>query len=66
MGAIVVWLLLLNSLVAVAKVAVDGDSNCKEAIQSIEATLVVTLETKFQQLKLDRNKGKVLSMKYNW
>ena len=38
MRSIVVWLLLLNDLVAVPNVAVDSDSNCNEAIQSLEAT----------------------------
>ena len=57
MRSIVVWLLLLNDLVAVPNVAVDSDSNCNEAIQSLEATLVATLETKSEQLKAEIKKN---------
>ena len=57
MRSIVLWLLLFNGLVAAADVAVDGDSNCNEAIQSLQATLVATLDTKFEQLKAEINEN---------
>ena len=53
MRFIVVWHLLLSVLVNVTSIAVDGNSNCTEAIQSLETTLVATLEKKFEQLKAE-------------
>ena len=53
MRSIVVWLLLIFVLLAVVSTAVNGDSICNEAIESLEATLVATLEAKFDQLKAE-------------
>ena len=53
MRSTVVWLLLLFVLVAVPSKTVDSDSYCKEDIESLEVTLLDTLETKFEQLKAE-------------
>ena len=53
MRSIVVLLLLLSVLFDVTSIAVDGNPNCTEAIESLEATLVATLETKFEQLRAE-------------
>jgi len=53
MRSFVVLLLLLSVLFAVTSIAVDSNPRCIEAIESLQATLVATLETKFEQLKAE-------------